>query len=264
MNDVVGRVFGQLGLKTNEIKAYMAMLQHGAGTAAEIADTAGVNRPKVYEALKSLEQRGFCMSTGDTVKRYRPVDPESAVTDWVRRRTLERSAANRREEELAQTLFDLLPEPALDDGPAVDAYMRAGVGADATVAMFGAVARRSALQLDVVITSPQIEDPRRAHEHELLALSRGVRVRMIYDRTLLEEQQDRHVRLAAAGAELRVATEPPLKLTLRDNGAEALISLVSRSAEETTATTVAVLHPELSAPFQIMFNRQWRLAQPLS
>lgn len=260
MSQQISEHLRTLGLKSNEAKAYVALLSHGPATAAEVADAASISRPKVYESLKSLEQMGFCLQTGDAVARFRPVPPELALNEWIARRAQQRRAETRREEVSADELLRLLPtgdEPNSRE----EGFMEVGVGADATMEMFADIAARAEFQLDIVFTSPQILPRRSWNEHELAALHRGVDLRVLYGRDIVEDGAP-YLPILEAGGLVRVAADPPLKMALRDRGREGIVSLVEAVGETLVATSVAIRHPELTGPFQVLFNRQWRQAQP--
>jgi sugar-specific transcriptional regulator TrmB len=259
--DEVLTLSASLGLTSNEIRAYRAMLRFGSlsSTAAEIADAASITRPKVYETLKSLEQKGFCLATGDTVMRYRPVDPAVALQEWTRRRALERDAENARDGNLADQLHSLLPTPPDGEADPGGEFMHVASDPEQTMTMLTHFANRSSRQLDLIVTNPLIVED----DSETLvraALERGAHVRVLYDTSLFREAPNRGAQIESAGAEVRSSDDLPLKMSLRDHGAEAVISLVSRSDSDIAAVAVSIRHPELCAPFQILFNRLWRQA----
>lgn len=261
MNTELAESLRRLGLKSNESKAYLALLTHGPATAAEVADSAGITRPKVYEALKSLEQMGFCLATGDAVARFRAISPELALNEWIAQRAQERRASTRREEETTDELLRMLPR--VDEaGSREESFMEVGSGAQATLDMFEDLAARAEFQLDIVFTAPQIQPREAWNKHELEAINRGVDVRVLYGRDVaIDEAPFRPIH--DAGGLVRIANDPPLRMALRDRGREGVISLVEAIEEKLVASSVAIRHPELVAPFQVLFNRQWRQARQI-
>lgn len=257
------KALGDIGLKADEARSYLALLEHGPGTAAEVADAAGIRRPKVYETLKSLGQRGFCLVTVGRVTRFQALPPEVALAEWTQRRAHERALATQRDEDLAQELVRTLPEP---DGAPRDGgrgYMEARVGVQRTLEMFHEIARHAVRRLDVVVGEPVIQAREQWGQYEIEALRRGVRVRVIYASALLADER-RYRPVLEAGGEARRAEELPLKMLVRDDGAEATVSLVDHSGDEFVAMSVMIRHPELATPFQLLFNREWRRAAPLA
>lgn len=251
-----------LGLRTNEARTYVALLRHAPATAAEIADATGIARPKVYEVVKALEQRGFCHATGDRVLRFHPVDPELAVGEWTRRRIHERSMTNDRDEQLAEVVTRSLPVPHNADNDEPAGYMQVKVGVDRTLELFADINRRAEHRLDIVVTAPVIQSRDQWNRNEVEALRRNVSIRVIYPPDLVNDPQ-RYRPIVEAGGEVRTSTYLPLKMIVRDDGAEAIVSLVDHSDGDFVATSVAIGHRELATPFQLLFNRQWRQAQPL-
>jgi sugar-specific transcriptional regulator TrmB len=259
MNSALTDHLRALGLKSNEAKAYVALLSHGQATATEVADAAGITRPKVYEALTSLVQMGFCLATGESVSRFRAVEPELALNEWIARRAQERRAETRREERSADEVLTMLPR-ADSSNSREEGFMEVGVGTERTMDMFRDLAVRAEFQLDIVLARPQILPREAWNQHELEAIGRGVDVRVLYSPEVLSDGAP-HLPIQAAGGLVRVADDPPLRLALRDRGREGIVSLVEAAGDTLFATSVAIRHPELVAPFQILFNRQWRQAR---
>jgi hypothetical protein len=201
---------------------------------------------------------GLCLQTGDAVARFRPMRPELALNEWIARRAQRRRAETRREEVSADELLRLLPtgdEPNSRE----EGFMEVGVGAEATMEMFADLAARAEFQLDLVFTTPQILPRDAWNQHELAALHRGVDLRVLYGGDMAIGAP--YLPLQKAGGLVRVATDPPLMMALRDRGREGIVSLVESAGETLVATSVAIRHPELTAPFQVLFNRLWRQAQ---
>jgi HTH-type transcriptional regulator, sugar sensing transcriptional regulator len=248
-----------LGLSTREARAYVALLRHAPATAAELADAAGISRPKVYEALKSLEQRGFCTARGGRVSRFHPVDPEVALSEWTRRREQQRRMATQRDDRLVGELVKTLPVPERASPGADGRYMHARIGVESTLDMFAGVTGRAQHRLDIIVTEPVIQERSAWNVNETAALRRGVSLRVIYSPELIADRA-RYEAIVAAGAEVRCSDDLPLKMVVRDDGAEATVSLVADSDGDLVATSVGIGHPDLAAPFQLLFNRQWRHA----
>jgi len=64
-----------------EIEAYLAVLERGELTAAEIASLTDVPQPRVYDTVRSLEERGLVEIEESRPMRIVAVDPESAFVD---------------------------------------------------------------------------------------------------------------------------------------------------------------------------------------
>ncbi len=255
------RALVDLGLSTREARTYLALLGHSPATATELADAAGISRPKVYDALKSLEQRGFCFTRGDRVSRFHPVDPDVALSEWARRRDEHRRTATQRDDRLVEDLVRNLPVPNRPTPGADGRYMNASIGVERALETFAGITARARHRLDIIVTAPVIQDRSAWNSNELAARGRGVSLRIIYACDLVSDPA-RYAAIVEAGAEVRCSNELPLKVIVRDDGAEATVALVADSDGDFVATSVGIAHRELAAPFQLLFNRQWRHAKP--
>jgi sugar-specific transcriptional regulator TrmB len=259
MSDPTMNALVEVGLTSREARAYLTLLRVAPATAAEIADAAGLARPKVYDALKSLEQRGFCFTRGERVARFHAVDPDLALHELARRRDHERRALTERDNRLVSELVSTLPRPHGSDGKIDERYMTAKVGSDGTLRMIVDTVARATRRLDIVVTTPVIQAREDWNVSEVRALERGVSVRILYAEDLIDDPA-RYLPAVRAGAEVRASSNLPVKVIVRDDGAEAVVSLVDTSNGEFVATSFSVGLPELAMPFQLLFNRQWRQA----
>jgi sugar-specific transcriptional regulator TrmB len=66
----VEKTLREAGLAGNEAKVYLALLDLGSVTAGEIAKASGVNRTNVYDALRSLADKGLVSHIKKAERRY--------------------------------------------------------------------------------------------------------------------------------------------------------------------------------------------------
>lgn len=78
----------KLGLNGYEANVYVALVGLGEATAREISENSDVPRPKVYDTVKSLEERGFVEVQQGNPTHFRPMDPRKVIskleTDTIR------------------------------------------------------------------------------------------------------------------------------------------------------------------------------------
>jgi len=258
--DELTRLLVALGLTQNESRVYLAVLGTSELTAAEAAARAGVPRPKVYEALGSLESRGFCRRVGGRVQRYAAVDPDTALRAWLRHRDHERAGVAERDQAHVETLTRLLPR---SDTPSVEIpdFIEAVSGRLPTTETLEAVVSRAQNRLLEMMQPPFLQPRARWNVAEVEAVKRGVDVRVIYTPDALEDER-RYSALMEAGARLRVTDRLPMKLLIRDDE-EALISLRDTSTGAQSVTTARVRHPDLITPLKTVFDKEWRKARPM-
>lgn len=251
----------ELGLTLNDARCYVALLNTGSATAAELAKVSGVPRPKVYAALKSLEQGGFSYPSGDQVTRFRPVDPELALAELTRSREHERRLADERDRQLRLDLVSSLPvlaEQMPQDGG--EEIMRLTGARESTIDVYETMIESAKRRVDVVHGLPMFQDPSRFNQFELRALERGAQVRVLFPEVGLAAEHRSHD-LTEAGGEVRIARDAPLKLLICD-GTKALVAL-RNPGDALHPTCVAIGHADLVAPLQLLFSREWRRAVEL-
>ncbi len=64
------KILREAGLAGNETKVYMALLELGSVTAGDIAKASGVNRTNVYDALRTLAEKGLASHIKKSERRY--------------------------------------------------------------------------------------------------------------------------------------------------------------------------------------------------
>jgi sugar-specific transcriptional regulator TrmB len=253
----------ELGLTVTEARAYLALLDQPMMTAAQVATRARIARPKVYEALRLLEDRGFCKALaqeGATV--FRPLPPTQALPHWARQREHERHLLGEREAALADELAQMLPHPdvATQEHPELPAYLEAVVGRVETVDALESIIDRAQSTLLHMTQPPWLQPRTHWNKSELRALDRGVTIRTLYPRIVLSDE-DRWRALVDRGVEVRFADEIPMKLVIRDEQ-EAMVSLRDPVSGEQSLSNVLISHRDLVAPLGILFERAWADAQP--
>lgn len=171
--------------------------------------------------------------------------------------------ANDRDAQLAEDVAHRLPVPHDTDDAESAGYMQVKVGVDRTLEMFANITRRAEHRLDIVVTEPVIQGRDDWNRNEVEALRRNILVRVIFPPDLVSDAH-RYRPILETGGEVRTSTYLPLKMIVRDDGAEAIVSLVDHSDGNFVATSVAIGHRELATPFQLLFNRQWCQARQIS
>ncbi|WP_459192334.1 TrmB family transcriptional regulator [Halosimplex sp. J119] len=72
------------GLTAYEAKCFVALTRIGHGTARELAEVADVPRPRVYDSVESLQERGLADVQDSQPRRFRAPEPRDAV-ETIRR-----------------------------------------------------------------------------------------------------------------------------------------------------------------------------------
>lgn len=84
VSELVESVIEAFDFGTYEVEAYLALLERGELTASEIADTTEVPQPRVYDTVRSLEDRGLVEIRESRPMRIVARKPEQAFADQQR------------------------------------------------------------------------------------------------------------------------------------------------------------------------------------
>ncbi|KUJ94550.1 MAG: hypothetical protein XD40_0323 [Archaeoglobus fulgidus] len=80
--DEIIEVLKRLGFRDYEARVYATLATRGEATASEIHRVSGVPRNKVYEVLRSLEDRGMIETIKSSPAVFRAIDPESVLEEY--------------------------------------------------------------------------------------------------------------------------------------------------------------------------------------
>lgn len=78
------QILKELGLTNNEVEVYLALLQKGSTSVNEIAESSGLHRQAVYNALDRLLEKGFVSFVIKNNKKYfQGIKPEK-ILDYIK------------------------------------------------------------------------------------------------------------------------------------------------------------------------------------
>jgi len=92
----------QAGLAPYQADAYVALLEYGATSATELASASGVPKPRIYDVLEELEERGYVETYEAGSLHARAHSPAGVMEDLRSRAELFESAAGEVEERWQQ------------------------------------------------------------------------------------------------------------------------------------------------------------------
>ncbi len=151
----------KLGLSQYEIKAFLALIMLGVGSAEIIAKNAKIPRTSAYKVLDSLEEKGFIISSEGRPKMYKPENLQT-----LKNRIIEEIEELFEKLQFVESIFMEKGEPQL-------VY---------TVYGKEKVMKKIAEMIDlaeeeIIISTPKISELRKSLEKNIeRALKRGVRI----------------------------------------------------------------------------------------
>jgi DNA-binding CsgD family transcriptional regulator/sugar-specific transcriptional regulator TrmB len=247
-----------IGVTHEQEAVYERLLATPAATEADLVVAAGLDLPRVRDALAGLHALGLVSRLADEAATLVPVPPAIAIDALALRRLHEVEDARR-----AGAHYSALHAQHYRD-------RSAGGGVVAELVSGAAAVAQHYTQLLVTVqdevrvfdTPPYVSDAS-SNPIEADLLARGVRCRALYDPRALAESDATAdlMRLVAAGERARLADGLPMKLVIADTSR----ALVPMPALDATADTVALLvHPSpLLDGLIALFEAFWQRGTPL-
>jgi sugar-specific transcriptional regulator TrmB len=243
------------GLSRYESLVYLGLVEDRNARVVEIARRTGVPQPKVYQALDSLVEKGFCALGADAVNRYRPVAPKLALEGEAarlgERQTEERSLADELERTYKAGAEEQRWAPPIEIMKGVPQIRTLLVNevrqAKAEVLYFGQAPQVPALEVAQTLWE-------RAEA--------GVKLRLVFEENYFNQGEDRGEEddlLRKVRGEKRVVPRLPSKMIVVDR-AVALLSVAKASSDG--FLVVALRQEGLAAHLVASFEQIWAKATP--
>lgn len=247
------------GLNGYESAVYLGLITDQDAKVAEISKRTGVPQPKIYQALESLVEKGFCALGVDAVNRYRPIPPSLALERYVAGLRAQEGAAT----ELAGQLEGLLQRGQGKDlwAPPVEVVKGMRQIARLLSERIDAAQR----ELSCFCKGPQVPALEVAQALRR-ATERGVSLRLLSDASYYdadEEHEEQSALYRSMPGEKRELEHVPSKLVLVDREV-ALVSVLRPATTRAEDFMVLALRQEgLVEHFLASFEHAWERAKPL-
>lgn len=243
-----------LGVEPGVERVYRALLPRPSATAAELGDEVGEPVDDVEAALAILVEAGLALRSTD--QGYAAAPPAVALGALI---TDRRDGLRLAEQALAGLAEE---HRAAVAGQSIDALIEVVTGVDPIRHRYQQVQQAATTELRSFVTAPFVAVQIGENAAEPAAVGRGVRIRAVLERAVLDEPgaTAEVVDSLRNGLELRVVDELPIKLVLADADL-ALVPLTLALDGEPGA--VLLQRSGLVAALEALFESVWRRAYPL-
>lgn len=245
----------RLGLTQYEARAYIALLRRDGSTPAEVAKVAGVPRPRIYDVIGSLVDRGLVGERPGRTAKYVATSPGDATgllleAHRERLQVLEGDA-----EAVAAALLPAYLEGSRHDDP-LD-YIELIRSPDAVAKRFRELVQSVEREILSFTKAPFAV---RIHENDAgLVLAAARQVRTVYELALLDDPVSRGgiARFIEAGEQARFVPELPMKLGIIDERV-VLLAMTDPVAGAGGLTTLVIENTQLARCLKLAFEQIWR------
>jgi HTH-type transcriptional regulator, sugar sensing transcriptional regulator len=254
----------EFGFSRNEARMYLAALGRGPLRVAELAELADVNRPKAYDALRQLVDKGLFEPEAagpeqGQVARFKAVDPMLVVQRLRHQSALEQADRVQDTALLVADLFARYYEAPQGDDPFE--YVELIRNSDA------AWARRDAItagaEKEVVQARRMTPPGTRPRAGDEVGVREGVSYRALYETGFLEFPQfmGRLAEREQRGEQIRFIDAVPIGMTAVDRR-KCLLSLNPTGLVNGQGSWVVLEQPALTDLLTAAFDLLWDAARP--
>lgn len=253
-----------LGLTPTEAAAYLALLRLGRLGARDLAEATGTKRSSIYPVLRTLQERGLVEGGTGYGSRFDAVAPERALPGLVDHERVEIAEALSRKEAAAKEVAARLAELHASKEESTTAELAEVIrNPRAVTERFARLQLEAKESIEMFVKAPFVATS--GNPEEMTALSRGVRVRSLYEEAILDDDAVRpHLqRWLSRGEEARVLRgELPFKLALIDRTFALMPLDTPHSYRE--VTSLLVRNTGLGGGLALLFDWFWSRATDVS
>ncbi|MFF5532251.1 helix-turn-helix domain-containing protein [Streptomyces cinerochromogenes] len=244
-----------IGLDETHEAAYRALVSVGAADVADLARRLTLAEQDTERALRRLERQGLAARSSARPGRWVAAPPGVALGALLTQQRHELEKAELAAALLAQEYRAVASEPAVHD------LVEVVTGASAVAQRFLQLQLGAADEVCALVTGNPMVVSGMENDAEEQAAGRGVRYRVVVERSVLDLPDGLTELTAALGRDerVRVVDRVPTKLVVADRSL-AMVPLTSRTAEPAALVVHASGLLELLAG---LFESVWREALPL-
>ncbi|AKN74945.1 hypothetical protein QR97_39330 [Streptomyces sp. PBH53] len=244
-----------IGLDETHEAAYRALVSVGAADVADLARRLTLAEQDTERALRRLERRGLAARSSARPGRWVAAPPGVALGALLTQQRHELEKAELAAALLAEEYRAAAAEPAVHD------LVEVVTGTSAVAQRFLQLQLGAAEEVCALVTGSPVAVSGMENDAEEQAAGRGVRYRVVVERSVLDLPHGLTELTAALGRDerVRVVDRVPTKLVVADRSL-AMVPLTSRTAEPAALVVHASGLLELLAG---LFESVWREALPL-
>lgn len=255
MNQTINDLI-EIGLTEYEAKVYTAILQKDLLSAADITKIGGVPRGRVYDIINQMIDKGFCETVPGIVKKFKAVDPETAIKNLIERQ-------KKQEQKMLQLAEKLKSEYNNKEANATPLdYVQVLTSKHSQIKKFqelveGAQEFIMAFTKKPYAINPDMEDVKKVSEPFKKIIDSGIKVKTVYEADDSTEHFAEWVSyFESIGEQIRIAEYLPMKMLISDNN-KVMISLRNQGAQKFRVSSMVVEHSDLTTALMKLFEFYW-------
>ncbi len=255
MSEVDLEVLKEAGLTEYEAKCYVALLRYGSMEGSEVADKADVPKTRVYDSLRSLDEKNLASKIQERPMKFSAVEPENGLKPLYEK-YIER--LKHLEYKAVESLQSIKGERQLEEG--IEEKVDVVHGEDE---FFEQVYQRVQDANEKVYVMGVGRDPPKKLRLETRKLAeRGVDTRFLTTRYDEENRERVEKFTEETGVDMRVYKEGPEFAFYIIDARAAMINILDEEVKD-DRLTVFMNVPDVAKGLEEYFDSMWRKALPL-
>jgi len=252
----------EIGLTSYEARVYMALLGRNSFSAAQASIESGIPRQRVYDVLRSLTQKGFCVAKPGRVQKFSAADPGVAIPGLIQRGKEAALEAVKNSEIVGNSLIPDLrlyyEEGQKEINPLE--YIEVMKDRNQIANKFRQLERGAKREIQLLVRPPYVIYPPTVNLEKLK--DKGISVKGVYE--IAERENPELFSLIETqvqkGEEVRFVEKLPTKMALFD-GKIAMLHFKD-PVKAVAFTTLVIDHPDLGLLLNEAFYAIWNGATP--
>ncbi|HPR17653.1 MAG TPA: helix-turn-helix domain-containing protein [Candidatus Cloacimonadota bacterium] len=263
---VIIEKFKYLGLTDAAGKIYLYLLHQSNSTASEISRDLAISRPKTYEYLSRLVDKGLCTEILGKVKKYAAVNPKTAFTKIQDQVTAEYENTSSVIDKLSEYLLPIFLKPNEHSDP-MD-YIQVIRERNSIIDKFETLEKSAQNEILSLVKLPFVMDMKSTlNPVEFDVLKGNVTFKTIYNREDVQHPQLMKAirKFAEAGEDVRITNQFPIpfKMYIFDNKT-VMFTLEDLTATGSKLTALIIEHLDLVKGLKNVFDLYWINSSSLS
>ena len=251
--------FKHLGLTDAAARIYLFLLQESNSTASEVSRATGISRPKTYEYLSRLVDKGLCSEILGSVKKYDATNPVTAFDKIQKQIKEDFDNSTSIVSKLSELLLPIYLAPNKEYDP-LD-YIQVIRERDSIINKFESLEQMAEKEVLSLVKLPFVMDMKDTlNPVEFTSLKRNVIFKSIYNR----EDMDNPLLMKAveafeaAGEHVRITKlfPIPFKMFIFDMKT-IMLTLEDKSVSGPKLTSITVEHLDLAKGLKNIFEMYW-------
>lgn len=255
MSEVDLEVLKNAGLTEYEAKSYVALLRYGSLEGSEVAEKTEVPKTRVYDSLRSLDEKNLASKIQERPMKFSAVEPEKGLKPLYEKKV---ERLKHLEDKAVESLRSLEGERQLEEG--IEKKVDVVHGEEE---FFEQVYQRVQDANEKVYVMGVGRDPPKKLRLEARKLAeRGIETRFLATRYDEENRERVEKFTEEAQVDMRVYKEGPEFAFYIIDDREAMINVLDKEVKD-DRLTVFMKVPEVAKGLEEYFDSMWNKALPL-